>query len=63
MSNSEFLMNTRERTVPFTIEPWSIQYVCGNAGSMYGRVGIEWSNDDLQLRLHSLHFLCITAEY
>ena len=37
--------------------------MCGDAGSVDGWVGVEWSYDDLELGLHPLGLFRITAQH
>ena len=48
--------------LPFIVEIRSVEDVSGDASSMDGWVGVEWSDDDLELGLNSLGLLRVTAQ-
>ena len=39
-----------------------IQDSCRNACTVYGRIRVHWTNDDLDLRHHSVHFVFVLTE-
>lgn len=48
--------------LPFIVEIRSVEDVSSDASSVDGWVGVEWSDDDLELGLNSLGLLRVTAQ-
>ena len=48
--------------VPFFVNLWLCHDLRGNPGPIDGWIGIQGSNEDLQLGLHRLHLLFIATD-